>query len=357
VRHGPRPRGAHACITLMNPPGQGASEYTKGTLAQNYRGDSIIMAQPAVPDHDQRLKVLLKEFFEAFFLCFFPEWAERFEFGDVDWLDKEVFLAPPQGEKRQVDLVARLRLRPDAPPPRAGVTDLLALVHVELESRASATALRPRMFDYYVQLRRDSGLPVLPIGLFLRAGMDGIGWDAYEEHFWEQRIIRFEYAYVGLPALEGEKYATGENLLGVALSALMRLPADRKAELYAKGLKRIARSGENDFRRFLLAECLEAYAELDEAQKDRVQDLLHTEAYQGIEPLMKTTYERGIEQGIERGIEQGERRLTLRQLQAKFGPLPAEVKQQFEALSPEALAQLQLDLLTAQSLEELRLKD
>jgi hypothetical protein len=23
-------------------------------------------------DHDQRLKVLLKEFFEAFFLCFFP---------------------------------------------------------------------------------------------------------------------------------------------------------------------------------------------------------------------------------------------------------------------------------------------
>jgi hypothetical protein len=30
------------------------------------------MAQSASPDHDQRLKVLLKEFFEAFFLCFFP---------------------------------------------------------------------------------------------------------------------------------------------------------------------------------------------------------------------------------------------------------------------------------------------
>ena len=53
----------------------------------------------------------------------------------------------------------------------------------------------------------------------------------------------------------------------------MRLPADRKAELYAEGLKRIARSGENDYRRFLLAECLEAYAELDETQKDRVQAL------------------------------------------------------------------------------------
>ena len=30
------------------------------------------------------------------------------------------------------------------------------------------------------------------IALFLRVGLDGIGWDAYEEHFWEQRIVRFE---------------------------------------------------------------------------------------------------------------------------------------------------------------------
>jgi hypothetical protein len=309
------------------------------------------MPESAIPDNDQRLKVLLKEFFEAFFTGFFPAWAARFEFTAIDWLDKELFLAPPDGDRRQLDLVARLR--PGAPPPRAGVTDLVALVHVELESRASAVAFRPRMFDYYVQLRRDRGLPVLPIALFLRVGLDGIGWDAYEEHFWEQRIVRFEYAYVGLPALDGEAHATGENLLGVALSALMRQPADRRAELYAEGLKRIAGSGENDFRRFLLAECLEAYAELDEAQKERLQALLHAEAYREVEPLMKTTYERGIE----RGIEQGERRLTLRLMEAKFGPLSPEVKQQVEALSSEALAQLQLDLLKAQALEELRLSD
>src|SRR3954454_7470232 len=99
-------------------------------------GESI-MPPSAGPDHDQRLKVLLKEFFEAFFRCFFPAWADRFEFHDIDWLGKELFLAPPQGEKRQLDLVARVKLRPGAPPPRAGITDLVALVHVELESRAS----------------------------------------------------------------------------------------------------------------------------------------------------------------------------------------------------------------------------
>jgi hypothetical protein len=315
------------------------------------------MPSSAGPDHDQRLKVLLKEFFEAFFLAFFPDWAARFEFGAIDWLDKELFLAPPQGEKRQLDLVARLRLRPGAPPPRPHTNDLVALVHVELESRASAIAFRPRMFEYYVQLRRDTGLPVMPIGLFLRVGLEGIGWDTYEEHFWEHQLLRFDYAYVGLPALDGERYATGENLLGVALSTLMRLPAERRAELHAEGLKRIARSGENDYRRHLLAECLEAYADLDEAQKARLQALLNTEPYREVQPLMITTYERGLEKGMERGILEGERRSALRLLEARFGPPSAEVKQRVEALAPEALAQLQIDLLRAQSLKELRLQD
>jgi flagellar biosynthesis/type III secretory pathway protein FliH len=78
---------------------------------------------------------------------------------------------------------------------------------------------------------------------------------------------------------------------------------------------------------------------------------------------MKTTYERGIEQGVKQGIEQGiklgieqgERRWALRQMEVKFGPLAPEVKEQVEALSPEALAQLQIDLLEARTIEELRL--
>ncbi len=61
------------------------------------------------------------------------------------------------------------------------------------------------MFSYYEQLRRQYGLPVLPVALYLRAGLDGIGWDIYEETYWEQPLLSFEYAYVGLPGLEGEQ--------------------------------------------------------------------------------------------------------------------------------------------------------
>lgn len=90
----------------------------------------------------------------------------------------------------------------------------------------------------------------------------------------------------------------------------MRVPAVRRAESYAEGLKRIVRSGENDFRRFLLAEYLEAYADLDDMQKERLQALLNTDQYQEVKPLMMTTYERGI--------LQGERRAALLLLEAKF---------------------------------------
>jgi hypothetical protein len=205
------------------------------------------------------------------------------------------------------------------------------------------------MFDYYVQLRRDSQLPVLPIGLFLRVGLDGVGWDSYEEHFWDHRLLRFEYAYVGLPALDAEAYVTGEHLLGVALSALMRVPPERRAELHIEALNRIARSGENDWRRYLLAECVEAYSELDEAQRQRLQELLSTEQYQEVRPLMMTTYERGK--------IAGQLETALLQLEARFGSLAPAVRQRVESLSPEDLRRLLIEFARAQSLKELRLED
>jgi uncharacterized protein DUF4351 len=123
--------------------------------------------------------------------------------------------------------------------------------------------------------------------------------------------------------------------------------------LHAEALKRIARSGENDYRRFLLAECVEAYANLDEAQKQRLQALLTTEQYREVGPLMITTYERGKMEGqVEERL-----RLVLLLLEKKFGPLPVETKQRVLALSPAALEKLMLDFVEATSLDVLHLRD
>jgi hypothetical protein len=64
---------------------------------------------------------------------------------------------------------------------------------------------------------------------------------------------------------------------------------------------------------------------------------------------MITTYERG---------KIAERRESLLlQLETKFGPLSPPVKLRLEALSPEELRRIQLEIFKAQSLKELRLED
>jgi hypothetical protein len=102
-----------------------------------------------------------------------------------------------------------------------------------------------------------------------------------------------------------------------------------------------------------LAECAEAYADLDEAQRQRLQALLTTEQYLDVRPFMITTYERGKIDGL---IE-GQRQMALWQLEAKFGPLAPAVRQRVEALSADQLRQVLIDFAKGRSLKELRLED
>ena len=213
--------------------------------------------------------------------------------------------------------------------------------------------LRPRMLSYYEQLRRKYGLPVWPIALYLRVGLNGIGWDVYEETYWDRRLLSFEYAYVGLPGLKGEQYVAGEQLLGVALTALMRVPPAQRAAVHAEALRRLAEARENDYRRYLLLDCLEAYATLDEAQAQELAALLRTERYQGAQAMAVTTFEKGVQAGLQQG-----RRTTLQKLlETRFGPLSARAQERLDNLNPDQLEALTLELLTAQSLQELGLED
>jgi hypothetical protein len=308
------------------------------------------MAAPEQSDHDQRFKTLVVEFFRDFLFLFFPTWAARFDLSTLDWLTQEVFPDPPQGERRALDLVCRLRLQPGVPPPLAGNEDGgLVLIHLEVESNDRIAGFRRRFFNYYCDLRRKYDLPVWPIGLFLRVGLDGVGWTSYEETFWDQRILAFWFAYIGLPALDAETYLHGESLLGVALTSLMRVPRERRVELQAEALDRIARGQDNEWRRFLLAECLQAYSELDPAEWHRLQALLITDKYKETRPMTLTYYERGQLAAL---LEMAEC-----QLEMKFGALSAEVKQRLETLSLAQLRELVRKLMQAQSLKELGLED
>ena len=208
------------------------------------------------------------------------------------------------------------------------------------------------MFSYYEQLRRQYSLPVLPIALYLRVGLEGIGWDIYEEAYWDHRLLTFEYAYVGLPGLDGEQYVAGEHLLGVALTALMRVPPSRRAEVHAEALRRLAKARENDYRRYLLLDCLEAYAMLDKAQAQQLGALLRTERYQGTQTMAMTTFEKGRANKV---CEAGGR--AQEAARGPVRPVESQCPRALDSLNPEQLEALALALLEARSLQELGLED
>ena len=295
-------------------------------------------------DHDQRFKVLLQEFFAEFIRLFFPDWADRFVLDKVEWLNAEVFSDPPQGERRYLDLVAKLPVRQVLPGQRPGQEDnWIALLHVEIESDDSVAPLRPRVFHYFHVLEGRYGLPVLPIGLYLRVGLQGIGWDVYEQWFWERRLVHFEYPYIGLPALDAEEYLNGDNWLGVALTALMRISPERRAWLKAEALRRLTTSPENDRRRYLLCECVQAYMPMEGPQLEEFNHLLITEKYMAVQLIGSTWF------------EQGQQRVLLRQLEKRFGPLSPEARARLNSWSTERMDDVSLKLLDAHSLDELGL--
>jgi hypothetical protein len=305
-------------------------------------------------DHDQRFKALIREFLREFIRLFFPEWYERFDFDNVEWLDKEIFLDPPQGETRNLDLVAKVVVRQVVASQRPGEPDAwIILIHIEVEADDRLTRLRPRMHDYYKGLRDRYSLPVWSLALYLHVGLEGVGWDVYEEYLWERRVLHFEYPYVGLPGLDAEQYRDGENILGVALAALMRVPDARRAELRAHALRRIGASEENDYRKYLLAECVEQYLGLDEVQQREFERLLASEPYREARTVAMTSFDKG--EAV--GMEKGQRRLLLRQLEKRFGPLSQQVRLRVEGFNTERLEQIAEAFAENKSLKELGLED
>jgi hypothetical protein len=305
-------------------------------------------------DHDQRFKNLIREFFAEFLELFFADWAARFDCSQVEWLDKEVFPDPPEGTRSILDLVAKLPAREPTPGADSEQRQTwLALIHIEIESPDKVAPLRPRMFRSYVYLRDRYQLPVLPIGLYLKVGLDGVGIDLYEERFWDLETVRFQYLYVGLPALDAVKYVQGDNWLGWALAALMKIPKDQIAPLGMEAMRRIVGAPLSEQKRFLLWNCLEAYLPIGQNILDEFDKLLNTERYSGAKAMNKTTYERGEEAGEKKGEEKARRDVCREIMEDRFGPLPTKVTERLQQMSLVDLIPLCKAVLHAQSLNDL----
>lgn len=114
------------------------------------------------------------------------------------------------GADTNLDLVARIRTRQRLSDQQGEEPETwLTLVHIEIEARDQTTRVKPRLPVYYIHLRQQHQVPVLPIVLYLKVAMEGIGVDAYEEVYGDLCLLRFQYLYVGLPGLSAVEYVEG----------------------------------------------------------------------------------------------------------------------------------------------------
>ena len=161
---------------------------------------------------------------------------------------------------------------------------------------------------------------------------------------------------MGLPALDAESYLIGSHWLGLALAGLMRSAAERKTALAAEGLRRLLEYPGNDWQRFLLGDCLISYAARDSSRRQELDDLLATERYREVTPMIQNWFDEVQQRGREEGIRLTRHAILRKQLEAKFGPLPPTADQRLEQLPGERLDELTVTILTAGSLRELGLE-
>jgi len=313
--------------------------------------------------HDQLSKSLITTFFHDFLCLAVPDVAPRLRSGEAVFLDKELCLDWPTGNRRELDLLAKVPV---------DKRDMEVLVHVEIESRASSGMDR-RLWSYYMQIRLRYDLLVLPILVNLRGGTPGADLEILAEGVETAAPVVFPYRVLGLSGCQAEDWLARSEPIAWAFAALMKSRSWSRAELKMECLRRVARSGVTGFRKEVLVNWLASCVRLTGKNAAEYKRLFELEENKEIEK-MDTSYlgkaeargvKKGLAQGIEKGKAQGKaeavetmRQAVLQGLERRFGRVPRRVQRCLEAISSiERLAELIAELPLVESVDDLVERD
>ena len=316
--------------------------------------------------HDQLFKDLLEEFLPDLLHIVVPEIADLLVLDDpraIRFLKGEHFTDLPKGKRRQVDLLAQVPLREGS--------EELVLVHVEIERRASS-AMGRRLARYAMALELRHARPVIPIVIYIKGGPPGIRRQVYSRRVSKQELLRFTYWQLSLASTSAESFLRRDEPLAWALAAVMQAGHLAPVQHCLECLTRIGDHGKhlNAAQRYLLVNCVGTYVQLDQEQEEDLMATLEEHGRRDIleiydsgitwadrkrEQALARAREEGLAQGMEEGLERGMERVLLRQMERRFGELPEAVRLKVQALDSEALEDLADRLLTATSLDDLKL--
>lgn len=298
-------------------------------------------------DHDQIFKQLCESFFKEFLQLFCREEAELMDFSTVEFLRDEHFTDVPRGRKKQMDLVARVRLKDGG--------FRCVLVHFEFESRRLTVDFGDRFFQYFCQLYLRHRVPVVAVAVFTGKGTAKTTIpESFELRLTERCGVKYDFHVVNLSQLDYRSFLESNNPLAYALMAKMNWSRTQIVRLKADFLRLMLGAEINPARRSLLLDFIETYMPLVEAEHSEFVSLVQTEKpFREVETMI-TPYER---MGMKKGAVQNAQESVLAVLERRFGKAPAAIVKKVRRCSdPEELRELLLRAVDAADLSELALK-
>jgi len=293
-------------------------------------------------DHDRLFKELLTTFFLEFLELFAPALFAEVEPDPIEFLEKELYTDVVAGERHEVDLLVKVRLRGKAS---------YVLVHVENQAAAVAE-FRRRMFRYFARIEARHGLDVYPVAVFSYERPLGLERSEYSMAVAGLDVLRFRFLVVQLNQLSWRAFLQHPNPVAAALMSRMRIDEGDRPRVKLACLRMLTTLRLDPARIALISGFVDTYLKLLPHEKRLFDSELETVPEREKESVMQITTS-WKEEGREEGRQEGTARTLVRVLAHRCGPLPLELSSRIGTLPVEALDRLADALLDFSKLEDL----
>jgi predicted transposase/invertase (TIGR01784 family) len=280
-------------------------------------------------DHDRLFKELLSTFFVEFIQLFLPKVFAYLEPDSITFLNQEIFTDLTSGERREVDLLAKIRFQGQ---------DTCFLIHLENQSKAQTDFAR-RMFHYFARLDEKYRLTVYPVVIFSFDAPQRLELSHYQVQFPDRKILDFNYAAIQLNRLNWRDFLQQRNPVAAALMAKMRIAPEDRPKVKAECLRLLATLRLDPARMQLISGFVDVYLKLNAVEEQTFQAEIDKMGLTEREQVMEIVTS-WMEQGIQQGIQQGEVSMVLRQLHRRLSSFNPRLEAQIRNLPTQQVEEL-----------------
>lgn len=281
-------------------------------------------------DHDRLFKELLTTFLSRVSGALSSRGVKYIEPGAFEFLDKEIFTDVTSGERHEVDLLVKVRIR--------GRGDVFFLIHVENQATAQEHFAR-RMFVYFARLFEKYALPIFPVALFSYDQPLRPEPDHFRVDFPSLRVLDFSFHAIQLNRLKWRDFVRNPNPVASALMTKMQVEPEDRPRVKLECLRMLATLKLDKARSTLIAAFMDAYLKLTAAEA-----MVYNRELEAIEPqereVVTQLTNEWIEQGKLEGRQEGRRELVLRQLQRRLGAISDDFAERVSKLPDLKVAEL-----------------